>query len=114
MAIDVAWPHRFVLREACDLCTAAQQVRNAWLDVIDDAAIQHEAAIIWERQRGLARPAATPGTPPRHSPGKPSACASGPGHNSPCAMSNELCEVCLEAYMRMIFLADEADPEHIT
>jgi hypothetical protein len=29
-------------------------------------------------------------------------------------MSNELCEVCLEAYMSMIFLADEADPGHIT
>jgi hypothetical protein len=53
MAIDVAWPHRFVLREACDLWTAAPQVRDAWLDVIDAAASQHEAAIIRERERGV-------------------------------------------------------------
>lgn len=54
MAIDVAWPHRFVLREECDLWTAVPEVRDAWLEVIDAAASEHEAAIIRERERGVA------------------------------------------------------------
>src|SRR5258708_37229635 len=55
-AIDVAWPHRFVLREACDLWTAVPEVRDAWLGVIDVSGGQHEAAIIRERERGVAPP----------------------------------------------------------
>jgi hypothetical protein len=115
MAIDVAWPHRFVLREACDLWTAAPEVRDAWLDVIGAAASQHEAAIIRERERGVA----PPGCDARHTAEALAwqaerlcfrAWAQLPG-----AMSKkELCEVCLEAYMRTIFLADDPDPERIS
>jgi AcrR family transcriptional regulator len=115
MAIDVAWPHRFVLREACDLWTAAPEVRDAWLDVINAAAGQHEAAIIRERERGVA----PPGRDARYTAEALAwqaerlcfrAWAQLPG-----AMSKEeLCEVCLEAYMRMIFLADDPDPERIS
>ena len=114
MAIDVAWPHRFVLREACDLWTAAPEVRDAWLDVINAAAGHHEAAIIRERERGVA----PQGCDARHTAEALAwqaerlcfrAWAQLPG-----AMSrNELAEVCLEAYMRMIFLADDPDPERI-
>jgi AcrR family transcriptional regulator len=113
MAIDVAWPHRFVLREACNLWTAAPQVRDAWLDVIDAAASQHEAAIIRERERGVA----PPGCDARHTAEALAwqaerlcfrAWAQLPG-----AMSKkDLGDVCLEAYMRMIFLADDPDPEY--
>lgn len=115
MAIDVAWPHRFVLREACDLWTAAPEVRDAWLDVINAAVGQHEAAIIRERERGVA----PQGCDARHTAEALAwqaerlcfrAWAQLPG-----AMSrNELGEVCLEAYMRMIFLADDPDPERIS
>jgi TetR/AcrR family transcriptional regulator, ethionamide resistance regulator len=112
MAIDVAWPHRFVLREACDLWTAAPEVRDAWLDVINAAAGYHEVAIIRERERGVA----PRGCDARHTAEALAwqaerlcfrAWAQLPGAMS----ANELGEVCLEAYMRMIFLADDPDPE---
>src|SRR5262249_39820072 len=111
MTIDVAWPHRFVLREACDLWTAAPQVRRAWLDA---AASTHQAAIIRERERGVA----PPGCDARHTAQALAwqaerlcfrTWAQLPGATS----RTELCEVCLEAYMRMIFLDDDPDPERI-
>src|SRR5258708_24582271 len=55
-AIDVAWPHRFVLREACDLWTAVPEVRDAWLNVIEVSTTRHEKAILRERKLGAAPP----------------------------------------------------------
>jgi AcrR family transcriptional regulator len=112
MAIEVAWPHRFVLREACDLWSAAAEVRDAWLDVIEAATSQHEAAIIRERERGVA----PPGCDARHTAQALAWQAERLCFRTwaqlPGAMSRkELGEVCLEAYMRMIFLADDPDPE---
>ena len=114
MAIDVAWPHRFVLREACDLWTGAPAVRGAWLDVIDAAASQHQAAIIRERERGVA----PPGGDARHIAEALAWQAERLCFRTwaqlPGAMSREeLGDVCLEAYMRMIFLDDDPDPERI-
>ena len=51
------WPHRFVLREACDLWTAAPQVRDAWLEAVEVATTRIENAIERERERGVAPPA---------------------------------------------------------
>lgn len=115
MAIDVAWPHRCVLREACDLWTAVPEVRGAWLDVIDAAARQHEAAIIRERERGVA----PPGCDARHTAEALTWQAERLCFRTwaqlPGALSKkELSEVCLQAYMRMIFLADDPDPERIS
>src|SRR5258708_29955505 len=53
-AIDIAWPHRFVLREACDLWTALPEVRDAWLNVIEVSTTRHEKAILRERKLGVA------------------------------------------------------------
>src|ERR1700722_13779471 len=56
------WAHRFVLREACDLWTAAPQVRDAWLEAIDVATTRIETAILRERERGVAPPGLDPRT----------------------------------------------------
>jgi hypothetical protein len=66
MTIDRGWPYRHVLREACDLWTAASEIRDAWLEVIAVATAQIEGAIRRERALGVAPSA--PGwqaSPPR-------------------------------------------------
>jgi AcrR family transcriptional regulator len=91
MAIDVAWPHRFVLREACDLWTAVPEVRGAWLDVIDAAARQ-------DRDHPGTRAGVAPlgcDARRRHSPGKPAPVLPD-GRNSPAPCQKGLSEVCLE------------------
>ena len=45
MTIDRGWPYRHVLREACDMWTAAPEFRDAWLEVIAVATAQIEGAI---------------------------------------------------------------------
>src|SRR5258708_12827645 len=67
-AIDVAWPHRFVLREACDLWTAVPEVRDAWLDLIEVATTRHEKAILRERNLGVATSRSEEHTSELHSP----------------------------------------------
>src|SRR6267142_5707423 len=112
MTIDAGWPHRFVMREACDLWTVVPEVRDAWIEVIGVATTRIEKAILRERALGVAPPgynarriaeALAWGTERLHF----RAWAEIPG-----AMSKkQLRDVCLEAYMRMIFLADDPDPE---
>ncbi len=112
MAVDRAWPHRFVLREACDLWTAVPEVRNAWLEVISAAADHHERAIIRERERGTAPPGCDARRTAEALAWQAERLSFLAWAELPGAMSKqELCEVCLEAYMRMIFLADDPDPE---
>ena len=111
-SIDVSWPHRFVLREACDLWTAVPQVRDAWLHVIGVATRRIEKAILRERALGVAPPGygarrIAEGLAWQAERIQFRAWAELPG-----AMSKkQLRDVCLEAYMRMIFLADDPDPE---
>src|SRR5258708_20897057 len=50
------WPHRFVLREACDLWTAVPEVRDAWLKAIEVSTARLENAILRERELGVAPP----------------------------------------------------------
>lgn len=115
MAIDVAWPHRFVLREACDLWTAVPEVRDAWLDLIDVAVSQHKAAIIRERERGVAPPGGDAQHTAEALAWQAERLCFRTWAQLPGAMSKkELGQVCLEAYMRLIFLADDPDPEHIS
>ena len=112
MTIEAGWPHRFVMREACDLWTVVPEVRDAWIEVIDVATTRIEKAILRERALGVAPPgynarrvaeALAWGTERLHF----RAWAEIPG-----AMpKKQLRDVCLEAYMRMIFLADDPDPE---
>jgi AcrR family transcriptional regulator len=112
MAIDVAWPHRFVLREACDLWTATPEVRDAWLDVIGVAVGQHEAAIIRERERGVAPAGCDARYIAEALAWQAERLCFRTWAQLPGAMSkNELCETSLNSYMRMIFLADDPDPE---
>ena len=55
--IASSWtPHRFVLREASDLWTAAPAVRDAWLEAIDSAVDRAAIAIDRERKLGVAPP----------------------------------------------------------
>jgi AcrR family transcriptional regulator len=111
MAIDVAWPHRFVLREACDLWTAVPEVRDAWLDLIDVAVSQHKAAIIRERERGVAPPGGDAQHTAEALAWQAERLCFRTWAQLPGAMSKkELGQVCLEAYMRLIFLADDPDP----
>ena len=115
MTIDRGWPYRHVLREACDLWTAAPEIRDAWLEVIAAATAQIEGAIRRERALGVALPglgavrtaeALTWQAERLHF----RAWARMPGAPS----RAELRHACLEAYMRMIFLADDPDPEVLT
>src|SRR5258708_40048763 len=55
-AIDVAWPHRFVLLYACALWTAVPEVRDAWLDAIEDSISRIESAILREQALRVAPP----------------------------------------------------------
>ena len=78
------------------------------------AASQHEAAIIRERERGVA----PPGGDARHTAQALAWQAERLCFRTwaqlPGALSRqELGDVCLEAYMRMIFLDDDPDPEQI-
>lgn len=114
MAIDRTWPHRFVLREACDLWTTAPEVRQAWLDVINAAVDHHERAIIRERERGIAPPGCDARRTAEALAWQAERLSFRAWAELPGAMSKtELRDVCLEAYLRMIFLADDPDPEPI-
>jgi AcrR family transcriptional regulator len=111
-AVDSWWPHRFVLREASDLWTAAPEVRDAWLTAFATATAQLEQAILRERELGVA--------PPGYHARRVAEALTWQAERLhflawtelPGAMSKkQLCEVSLEAFMRMIFLADDPDPE---
>jgi AcrR family transcriptional regulator len=109
---DSWWPHRFVLREACDLWTAVPQVRDTWLKLVDVSATRLAKAILRERAVGVA--------PPGYNARRMAEALAWQNERLhfrawaelPGAMSKkQLCEVAVEAYMRMIFLADDPDPE---
>jgi AcrR family transcriptional regulator len=109
------WPHRFVLREACDLWTVASPVRDAWLEAIDVATAHIEGAILRERERGVAPPGLSARATAQALAWQAERLHFRAWAQVPGAMSqSELCEVCLEAYMRMIFLADDPDPERLS
>ena len=111
-AIDVAWPHRFVLREACDLWTAVPEVRDAWLSVIEVSTTRHEKAILREREVGVAPPGYDARRIAEALVWQSERLCFRTWAQIPGAMSKkQLAEVCLEAYMRMIFLAVDPDPE---
>ena len=112
VAVDSWWPHRFVLREASDLWTAAPEVRDAWLAAFEAATTQLEQAILRERELGVA--------PPGYNASRVAEALTWQAERLhfrawtelPGAMSKkQLIEVGLEAFMRMIFLADDPDPE---
>ena len=112
VAVDSWWPHRFVLREASDLWTAAPEVREVWLTAFEAATTQLEQAILRERELGVA--------PPGYDARRVAEALTWQAERLhffawtelPGAMSKQqLCEVSLEAFMRMIFLADDPDPE---
>jgi TetR/AcrR family transcriptional regulator, ethionamide resistance regulator len=109
---DSWWPHRFVLREACDLWTAVPEVRDTWLEVIEVSTSRLEKAILRERAVGVA--------PPGYKARRIAELLAWQNErihfrswaDLPGAMSKkQLCDVCLESYMRMVFLADDPDPE---
>lgn len=109
------WAHRFVLREACDLWTAAPQVRDAWLEAVEVATTRIETAILRERERGVAPAGLSARTTAHALAWQAERLHFRAWAQLPEAMSqSELCEVCLTAYMRMIYLADDPDPEQTT
>ncbi|WP_042426642.1 TetR/AcrR family transcriptional regulator [Streptacidiphilus anmyonensis] len=109
------WAHRFVLREACDLWTVAPQVREVWLDAIDIATTRIETAIQRERDRGIAPPGLDARTTAQALAWQAERLNFRAWAQLPQSLSqSELCEVCLTAFMRMIYLADDPDPEHVT
>ncbi len=106
------WPHRFVLREACDLWTVVPEVRDAWLKAIEVSTARLENAILRERELGVA--------PPGYNARRIAEALAWQNERLhfrawaglPGAMSKkQLCEIAMETYMRMIFLADDPDPE---
>jgi TetR/AcrR family transcriptional regulator, ethionamide resistance regulator len=108
---EAGWPHRFVLREGCDLWTAVPQIRSAWLELIDVSTAKIERAIQRERAAGAA-PAGMEARPLAQALAWQSerlyflTWAQFPG-----AMTkDELIAACAQAYLRMIFLADDPDP----
>jgi AcrR family transcriptional regulator len=112
MVTERWWQHRFVAREACDLWTSVSEVRKVWLDVIEHGVAQVEKAILRERSLGVA--------PPGYDARRIAEAIAWQAERLyfrswaelPGAMSKkQLCDVSLEAYMRMIFLADDPDPE---
>ena len=106
------WPHRFVLREACDLWTAVPQVRDAWLKTIEVATTRIEHAILRERDRGVAPPGLSARVTAEALAWQAERLHFRAWAQLPDAMTqSELCEVCLTAYMRQIFAADDPDPE---
>jgi TetR/AcrR family transcriptional regulator, ethionamide resistance regulator len=106
------WAHRFVLREACDLWTAAPQVRDAWLEAIEVATTRIQTAILRERERGVAPVGLTARATAEALAWQAERLHFRAWAQLPDAMlQSELCEVCLTAYMRMIYLADDPDPE---
>jgi TetR/AcrR family transcriptional regulator, ethionamide resistance regulator len=115
MVTDRWWPHRFVVREACDLWTAAAEVRNAWLDVIEVITTQIERAILRERALGVAPPGYDAHRVAEAIAWQAERLSFLSWANLPGAMSKkQLCDICVEAYMRMIFLADDPDPEGVS
>lgn len=112
MTIDRGWPHRAVLHEACDLWTAVPEVRDAWLEVIGAAVVHIKKAITRERELGVA-----PAGYDARRMAEALAWQAERLHflawaELPGAMTKkQLRDTCLEAYMRMIFLADDPDPE---
>jgi len=111
-AIDVAWPHRFVLREACDLWTAVPEVRDAWLNVMEVSTTRHEKAILRERKLGVAPSGYDARRIAEALVWQSERLCFRVWAQIPGAMSKkQFAEVCLEAYMRMIFLAVDPDPE---
>ena len=112
--MDSWWPHRFVLREASDLWTAASEIRDAWLAALEAATTQLEQAILRERELGVAPPGYNARRVAEALTWQPERLHFRAWTELPGAMSKkQLCEVSLEAFMRMIFLADDPDPEAI-
>jgi len=102
---DSWWPHRFVLREACDLWSAVPEVRDSWLEVIDETTTKGALAIQREREVGVVPTLGVHGVAIRASQlpllGE-----------YPRAMTRkQLHEVRVESYRRTVFLADDPDPE---
>jgi AcrR family transcriptional regulator len=111
MTTDAAWPDRFVLREACDLWTAVPEVRDAWLNLIELATARLEKAIVRERKLGVAPPGYNARRVAEALTWQAERLYFNAWVELPGAMSKkQLCEVRLEAYMRVIFLADDPDP----
>jgi len=91
------------------------EVRGAWLNLIGLATTRVEKAILRERELGVA--------PPGYNARRLAEALTWQAERLyfrawaelPGAMSKkQLCEICLEAYMRMIFLADDPDPEAVS
>ncbi len=112
---DSWWPHRFVLREACDLWTAAPQIRDTWLNLVEVSARRLEKAILRERAVGVAPPGYNAHRLADALAWQNERLHFGAWAALPGAMSRKhLCEVALESYMRTIFLADDPDPERVS
>lgn len=109
---NAGWPHRFVMREGCDLWTAAPEVRSAWIELIDIATTKIESAVIRERAVGIA-----PDGLPARQLAEALAWQSERLYfrswsDMPGALTkNELVKVVVASFMRMVFLADDPDPE---
>jgi TetR/AcrR family transcriptional regulator, ethionamide resistance regulator len=115
MLTDRWWPHRFVVREACDLWTAVPEVQQAWLDVIEVVTTQVEKAIVRERTLGVAPPGCDARRVAEAIAWQAERLYFYSWADLPGAMSKkQLVDVCVEAYMRMIFLADDPDPEGVS
>jgi len=92
--------------------TAVPEVRNAWLHVIEVATTRHEKAILREREVGVAPPGYKARQIAEALAWQPERLCFRAWAGLPEAMSKkELGAVCLESYMRTIFLADDPDPE---
>jgi hypothetical protein len=92
--------------------TAVPEVRNAWLHVIEVATTRHEKAILREREVGVAPPGYKARQIAEALAWQAERLCFRAWAGLPEAMSKkELGAICLESYMRTIFLADDPDPE---
>ena len=108
---DAGWPHRFVLREGCDLWSCAPQIRSAWLDLIDIATTKIEQAIQRERAAGAAPPGIDARLLAEALAWQSERLYFRTWAELPGAMAkDQLIATCAHAYLRMIFLADDPDP----
>jgi TetR/AcrR family transcriptional regulator, ethionamide resistance regulator len=109
---DSWWPHRFVLREACDLWSAVPEVRDTWLEVIDEATTKGALALQREREVGAAPPGYDARLISESLAWQSERLNFRSWANIPGAMTRkQLHEVRVESYMRTVFLADDPDPE---
>jgi TetR/AcrR family transcriptional regulator, ethionamide resistance regulator len=109
---DSWWPHRSVLREACDLWSVVPEVRDTWLEVIDEATARGAEAIQRERDLGVAPPGYDARLVSESLAWQSERLNFRAWADIPGAMTREqLHEVRVECYMRTVFLADDPDPE---